>query len=145
MDDLKLRLKRPSSHREDDKPPRRRRRLTLTSDDDPPAAKILQRGSTTAMIPRRFTRQQTYDQLQSPLFKLPYELRELIWRAALTGRSIQLFYKMVSKKSQFYHKLMKRMTMPTRYIDVERQEETGFPPGRYTALSLLLSCRRMYV
>lgn len=30
-------------------------------------------------------RQKTYDQLQSPLFQLPFELRALIWKHAIGG------------------------------------------------------------
>jgi hypothetical protein len=39
-------------------------------------------------IPGRRTKQRTVDQLGSPLFQLPYELRAEIWRYALGGRCI---------------------------------------------------------
>jgi hypothetical protein len=70
----------------------------------------------------RGRKQQTFDQLQSVLFKLPAEIREMIWRHTVGGYHIIL----PNPKKQNFHPMT----------------QTPIHTGK---LALPLSCRRMYV
>lgn len=94
----------------------------------------------------RRTKQNTLDQLDSPLFKLPYELREQIWRYVLGGKCI------AHDTGGFRFGDASNPWPPWELPEQRKLRglktlgSLGWVPGGLKGLlSLLITCRRAYV
>lgn len=90
----------------------------------------------------RRTKQQTFEQEECPLFQLPYEIRDLIWKAALGGHCIAQDYNgtRIGDESDPWPP----WETPGGYRRGLRA--WGWEPkGGRNFIGLLLSCRRMFV
>jgi hypothetical protein len=97
---------------------------------------------TPQKVGLRRTRQQTLDQLSSPLFHLPLELREQIYRFVLGGKCIAQDINGVRIGD------CSNPWPPWEKPGGERRglRPWGWQPGRPSHfLSILLACRQMYV
>ncbi|KAH8679053.1 hypothetical protein BGZ60DRAFT_402431 [Tricladium varicosporioides] len=98
------------------------RRVDILSIPKPP--KIRKRTLTLPLPAKSSRKQMTSDQAQSILFKLPFEVRLVIWKFSIGGMTLRL----TAQGGHLY-------------------QNTPYPPGwvpKYGMLSLLLACRRSY-
>lgn len=96
------------------------RRVDILSVPKPPKTR---KRTLTLPLPAKWSRKQiTADQAESILFKLPFEVRLLIWKLAIGGMTLDL----TPQAGHLY-------------------QDKPFPPGwapKYGLLSLPLTCRR---